>query len=113
MSENKIGSEYLGNAKANNAKNHLEKVFDEYKSYLKDKTHPDNQTASYHKNIQGSINRVLSAAYDLDQQNPGEGLFALFALLLASNLKLKDKVVELEVELNRFKKQSKILNDKK
>jgi hypothetical protein len=108
MSQNKIGSEYLGNMKSGNAKSQLEKVFEEYKNLLKDKTHPDNQTGAYHKNIQGTINRVLSAAYDLDQQNPGEGLFAIFALILASNLKLKDKVVEQEVEINRLKNANKI-----
>lgn len=102
--ENKIGARYLEDMKGQ-AKNQMIKVFDEYKDLLRDKTHPSNQTPAYHKNVQGTINRLLSAAHELDEISPGEGIFALFTLTLATNLKLKDKIIELEVENNRLKRQ--------
>lgn len=107
MSE-KIGSKYMESRSS--AKDQIAKVFDEYKACLKDKTHPDNQTPAYHKNVQGTIHRVLAAASTLDEENPGEGIYAIFTLLLASNLKLKDKMIELEVENNKLKKQIKKQN---
>lgn len=106
MESNKIGSQYMEDMRGR-AKNQITKVFDEYKEVLRDKTHPDNQTPSYHKRVQGTIHRLLSAAHELDQASPGEGIFALFTLTLSTNLKLKDKIIELEVETNRLKKQIK------
>jgi hypothetical protein len=107
----KIGSKYVADMRSN-AKDHLSKVFDEYKELLRDKTHPDNQTEAYHKRVQGTLHRVLAAASQLDEQNPGEGIYALFTLSLATNLKLKDKMIELEVENNKLKKQIKKPNGK-
>lgn len=102
----KLGSQYMENMRAN-ASGQIHKVFDEYKELLRDKTHPDNQTPAYHKRVQGTIHRLLSAAHSLDKVSPGEGIFALFTLTLTTNLKLKDKVIELEVENNRLKRQIK------
>lgn len=104
--ENKLGTQYMENMKTQ-AKSQITKVFDEYKEILRDKTHPENQTPAYHKKIQGTIHRLLSAAHELDQVSPGEGIFALFTLTLTTNLKLKDKIIELEVENNRMKRQLK------
>lgn len=101
---NRLGSRYMQDMR-DQKKNQITKVFDEYKELLKDKTHPDNQTPAYHKRIQGTIHRLLSAAHELDQTSPGEGIFALFTLALTTNLKLKDKIIELEVENNKMKKQ--------
>lgn len=103
MSDN-IGSKYLQGLKEQN-KDKVFKAFQAYRELLEDKTHPDNQTESYHKNAQGVINQLLSAAHDLDEVNPGEGIFGLFTLLLTTNLKTKNKLIELEVENNKLKRQ--------
>lgn len=108
---NKIGSNYIEDLKKQ-SKNQLTIIFDEYKELLRDKTHPKNQTPAYHKRVQGTIHRLLSAAHDLDTKSPGEGIFALFTLTLTTNLKLKDKIIELEVENNSLKKQIRKISKK-
>lgn len=107
--DNKLGAGYIENMKLQ-AKNQIHKVFDEYKELLRDKTHPENQTPAYHKNVQGTINRLLSAAHELDQVSPGEGIFALFTLALTTNIKLKDKVIELERETKILRRKLGKLN---
>ena len=113
MSEIKTpeGNRYL-DAKRMETKRDIEVVFGEFKKLLADKTHPDNQTAAYNKNVISTLNRLMVAADNLDTQNPGEGIFGLIILSLRSILKLKDRNVELEVkmkglekEINRLKKR--------
>ena len=96
------------------SKTKAESIFEEYKSLLSDKTHPDNQTEGYKKNVINILNRLLVCADEMDNQNPGEGIFSLIVLSLRSNLKLKDKIIELEFdnkslrrEINILKKQEK------
>lgn len=103
----RLGSKYLTDLKsgARSPKEQLTKVFDEYKDLLKDKTDPSKQTESHQKNVQGVIHRLLSAAHTLDTESPGEGIFALFTLCLATNLKLKDRVNELERKNEHLKRQ--------
>lgn len=98
-------------SKKRDSKNRIEQVFDEYKGLLRDKTHPDNQTAAYNNNVISVLNRLLVAADELDSVNPGEGIFGLIILCLRTNLKLKDdntvlevRMRELELELKRLKK---------
>lgn len=104
-------SRYL-EAKKQEAKGHLTTVFDEYKDLLKDRTHPDNQNALYNKRVQKTLQRLLSAADNMDAHTPGEGIFGLIVLSLRSTLRVKDenvrlehKVKELEKEIRRLKKQ--------
>ena len=87
------------------AKSKAESIFEEYKSLLSDKTHPDNQTESYKKNVVSVLNRLLVCADEMDDQNPGEGIFSLIVLSLRSNLKLKDKIVKLEYESKSLKRE--------
>ena len=58
-------------------KRDIEVVFGEYKKLLADKTHPENQTAAYNKNVISTLNRLMVAADNLDTQNPGEGICVL------------------------------------
>lgn len=90
-------------SKTDTAKKKVENAFDDYKSLISDKTHPDNQTAGYHNNVVSILNRLLVAADELDSINPGEGIFGLIVLCLRSNLKLKDENVKLEVKLRDVK----------
>ena len=55
------------------AKSKAESIFEEYKSLLSDKTHPDNQTEAFKKNVVSVLNRLLVCADEMDDQNPGEG----------------------------------------
>lgn len=104
-------SAYL-EAQKNQAKHRVTQVFDEYKELLADKTHPDNQTPAYNERVKKTLQRLLTAANELDEAVPGEGIFGLIALALRTNLKLKDENVKLqkklrdiELEIKRLKKQ--------
>lgn len=108
MEKNKLGSSYLSQMEKN-AGDQIAKAFDEYKALMLEKIHPDNQTPAYHKKVQGTINRVMSAAYTMDEAVPGQGIFALFALALSTNVKLKDKLIEIEVDNKNLRKSINIL----
>jgi len=91
------GSKYL-DSKKRTAKDKITDAFDGFKSLLSDKTHPDNQTTAYHNNVVSILNRLLVSADELDDSNPGEGIFGLIILSLRSSLKLKDEIIKVEVE---------------
>ena len=93
------------NSKKTQAQSSVESAFDDFKRLLSDKTHPDNQTPGYHKNVVSILNRLLVAADDLDGINPGEGIFGLIILSLRSSLKLKDDNVRLEAELRELRRE--------
>ncbi len=97
-------SRYL-EAKKATAKNQMTHAFDEYKALLRDKVHPDNQTAAYNKRVAVTLQRLLTAADELDSVVPGEGIFGLIVLCLRTNLKLKDQNVELESEVEKLKRE--------
>lgn len=99
--------------KKQEAKGRMSSIFDEYKELLRDKTHPDNQTPAYNKRLKVTINRLLSAADELDTANPGEGIFGLIVLSLMSTLKVKDRTVELEAEIKELKKEINRLKKRK
>jgi hypothetical protein len=92
-------------SKKSKAQNSVESAFDDFKRLLKDKTHPDNQTPGYHKNVVSILNRLLVAADELDGHNPGEGIFGLIVLSLRSSLKLKDDNIKLEAELRELRRE--------
>lgn len=92
-------------SKKTEAQNSVENAFNDFKKLLADKTHPDNQTPSYHKNVVSILNRLLVAADDLDGVNPGEGIFGLIVLSLRSILKIKDDNVRMEVEIRSLKRE--------
>jgi hypothetical protein len=96
-------SNYINNKRK--AQSKAESVFEEYKSLLSDKTHPDNQTEAYKKNVIDILNRLLVCADEMDSQNPGQGIFSLIVLSLRSNIKLKDKITELEFENKKIKRE--------
>jgi len=102
-------------SKKSKAQNQIESAFDDFKKLLSDKTHPENQTPAYHKNVVTTLQRLLIAADEMDGVNPGEGIFGLIILSLRSCLKLRDsnrklqvEVKDLRVEINKLKKNQKI-----
>lgn len=99
--------------KRQETKSRMSSVFDEYKELLRDKTHPNNQTPAYDKKLKTTINRLLSAADELDTVNPGEGIFGLIVLSLMSILRVKDRTVELEAENKELKKEINRLKKRK
>ncbi len=106
MAESKMSSNYVQSKKqSTDPKSKLTMVFDEYKELLRDKTHPDNQTKAYTQNVITTLNRLVSAADELDNVNPGEGIFGLIILTLRANLALKDEVIKLEYELKEQKNE--------
>lgn len=96
-------SQYLSQKKA--AANKAEDVFEEYKSLLADKTHPDNQSEGYKRNVIDVLNRLLVCADDMDTQSPGQGIFSLIVLSLRSSLKLKDEIIKLELDNKRLRRE--------
>jgi len=96
-------------AKKQEARGHLTTVFDEYKKLLRDKTHPDNQGKVYDRMVQKTLQRLLSAADDMDSVTPGEGIFGLIVLSLRSTLRVKDDNVRLEVKIKELEKEVKRL----
>lgn len=96
-------------AKKNESKNRFSLVLDEFKKLLNDKTHPDNQTQSYHNNVKSVLTRLLSTADELDKVNPGEGLFGLIIMSLRSSIRLKDDMVKMEVKIKELEREVKKL----
>ncbi len=92
-------------SKKNAAQNNIENAFNDFKSLLSNKTHPDNQTPAYHNNVVSILNRLLVAADEMDGVNPGEGIFGLIVLSLRTSLKLHDDNIRLEVEIQNLKKE--------
>ena len=80
-----------------------EEAISEFKKILDDKIHPSNQTDGYKNNIISCLNNLLVSANELDNENPGEGIFSLIVLSLRSSLKLRDRINELEVENKELK----------
>lgn len=99
-------------AKPETALSRYEKEVDEYKKLLNDKIHPDNHTAAYETNIKSVFNRLLVAADGLEGENPGEGVFGLIILALRANLALKDRNVELEVQIRELERKVKRLEQR-
>jgi len=95
---------YIDSKKAE-AQNSVESAFNDYKKLLSDKVHPDNQTPAYNNNVVSILNKLLVAADELDEVNPGEGIFGLIVLALRSCLKLKDNQVKMEVEIRSLKRE--------
>ena len=83
----------------------IEVAFNDFKKLLADKTHPDNQTPAFHNNVISILNRLLVAADQLDESNPGEGIFGLIILSLRSSLKLKDDITKMEVEIRELQRE--------
>ena len=114
MSDDEIkmpASKYM-ESKREQAKNKITEAFDEFKFLVKDKTHPDNQTAAYKKRVSASLQKLFVNAEELDNINPGEGIFGLFALSLNSilavkneNIKLEKEVRDLKLEIKRLQKR--------
>ena len=49
----------------------------------------------------------------MDSENPGEGIFGLIVLSLRSNLKLRDEIVKMNVEVRDLKMEIKRLKKMK
>jgi hypothetical protein len=101
------------NDKKGQARQQFEKVMEEYKSLLMDKTTPKNQTVAYQKNQMAVFNRLMVAADELDTHNPGEGIFGLIILAMRATLKLKDQNVELEVKVRSLEREISKINKRK
>ena len=95
----------FANLKQETPQGRYENSVDEYKKLLEDKTHPNNRTAAYLKNTISIFNRLLTAADNLDQEDPGAGIFGLIILSLRTNLALKDKNIELEVRVRELERR--------
>jgi hypothetical protein len=101
-------SSYL-DSKKQDAKIRFSGVIEEYKKLLGDKTHPDNQTQSYHNNVKSILTRLLTTADELDKVVAGEGIFGLIILSLRSSLKMRDELIKNEVKIREIERELKKL----
>ncbi len=99
--------------KKSDAKSRVSNVFDEYKALLRDKTHPDNQTPAYKTRVMKTLQRLLTAADELDSVSPGEGIFGLVVLSLRASLSLKDENTKLEKEIKDLQREIQRLKKRK
>lgn len=97
--------------KQRNPRSKTEEAIAQFKDLLDDKTHPDNQTEGYKNNVISILNNLLVSANDLDQVNPGEGIFSLIVLSLRCSLKLRDRCNDLEVKNRELKIEIKKLKN--
>lgn len=95
------------NDKKNQAREQYEKVIEEFKAILKDKTVPENQTNAYKQNIITTLNRLMAVADEMDAHEPGQGVFGLIILAFRAVLSMKDYSAELEVRIRELEREVK------
>ena len=81
----------------------FEEIMHEVKDLFNDKTHPDNRTVNYKKVKTDTLNRILTAANDMDEESEASGTYAMFVMMNGLLFALKDKVLEQDVEIKRLK----------
>lgn len=91
------------NSKKHKVKSAAESAIADYNNLINDKTHEDNQGQAYKNNEMNILNRLLVGADELDSKNPGEGIFSLIVLALRTNIKLKNKIIDLEMKIKDLK----------
>jgi len=90
--------------KIKQARQHLEKCFKEFHKLLGDKV-LDKLKSEAHKNVEKKIvDDLQRACVALDNLNVGEGLLSLAVIAIREELKIRDRVNELEYELYKTKK---------
>jgi len=109
---NLSGRKKIGIKNRRPTRSNYEVAIDEYKKFLYDSTHPDNQTMAYNKNLLNTLNKLMVAADERENDNPGEGFYSLIILALRSILHVKDETVKiraenknLRIEIKRLKKR--------
>ena len=96
------------------AKAKLEESFAAFHKVLSDKVLEDNKSQSMKNHEHFIITELTKAAVALDQLNVGEGVTAMAVIAIREHLKVRDRVNELEYELELLKrelKQSKAKNE--
>jgi hypothetical protein len=93
---------YLETKKQKNT-DKIQDTYEEFKKILNDKTLPENQSLAQKEHVTKIITRMLIDAEELDNTDPGNGIFSLIAVSLKSVLKVKDQCSKLESELREVK----------
>ena len=83
----------------------------DFNTLIQDKTHKDNQTDAYNNNVRYILNSLLVGANELENKNPGEGIYSLIILALRTNLELKNKIVDLEKKVRDLNSKLKRSNE--
>ena len=77
----------------------MEKAFVEYHKMFSSKVLDQNKSAAVKKTEVAVVERLLATCKALEQYDAGEGLMALATISLREELKLRDRINELEYEL--------------
>jgi len=87
----------------------FEKSFKDFHELLGDKVLKINKSSAANKQEKYVVDQVVRACVNLDNLNAGEGVMALAVVALREHLKVRDRVNELEYELELAKREIKNL----
>lgn len=91
--------------KYKSAKRALEEAFVNFHSILNDKVLDNMKSTASKKTEQHVVNELAKSAVVLDQLNIGEGVTAIAIIAIREHLKVRDRVNELEYELEKLKQE--------
>lgn len=92
-----------------NARTNFEKAFKEFHKLLGDKVLVENKSEAARRVEKHTVDEVVKACVNLDQLNVGEGVMALAVVALREHLKVRDRINELEYQLELSKREVKNL----
>ena len=87
----------------------FEQSFKNFHELLGNKVLKINKTTASNKQEKHIVDQVVRACVNLDRLNIGEGVMALSVVALREHLKVRDRVNELEYELELMKREIKNL----
>lgn len=87
----------------------FEQSFKDFHELLGNKVLKTNKTTASNKQEKHVVDQVVRACVNLDRLNVGEGVMALSVVALREHLKIRDRVNELEYELELMKRDMKNL----
>lgn len=88
-----------------NAQKTVEKAFHAFHKLIRDKVLKENKSDGAKKNETHAVGELVKACVALDQANVGEGIMALAITALREHLEIRDRINELEFELEKMKKE--------
>jgi len=95
--------------KLRRARADFEQSFKSFHELLGDKVLKINKSAAANKQEKYVVDQVVRSCVNLDSLNAGEGVMALAVVALREHLKVRDRVNELEYELELAKREIKNL----
>lgn len=93
-----------------NARSTFEGAFKDFHMLIKDKVLKVNKSSAAKKLEKFTVDKLIKSCVALDQLNVGEGIMAMVVVALREHLAIRNRVNELEFELETMKRDFKRLN---